>query len=140
MHFGWSQTTWPEEETRPIELGSMGRLPKGLDGTLKLYLSRYLHLVVDLQLDAPESAEGMSGRDGPTSGYGDYRTLNALGEIDEPRPIRFRISENRIFRSGELRYFDHPKFGVLAKVTRVEDEEQESAELDDTELLGYPAE
>lgn len=140
MHFGWTQTTWPEEETRPIDLGSMGRLPAGLGGTLKLYLSRFLHLVVDLQLDAPESANGMSDRSDRMSGYGDYRTLNALGEIDEPRPIRYRINENRIFRSGELRYFDHPKFGVLAKVTRVEDEVQESTELDNTELLGYPPE
>ena len=140
MHFGWTQITWPEEETRPIELVSMGQLPKGLDGTLKLYLSRYLHLVVDLQLDAPESANRMSGRDDSMSGYGDSRTVNASGEFDEVRPVRYRINENRIFRSGELRYFDHPKFGVLAKVTRVEEEEQEPAELDDTELLGYPPE
>jgi len=136
MHFGWSQITWPEEETRVLDLGSMGRLPKGLSGTLKLYLSRFLHLVLDLQLDAPES-----GANDSVSGYGDYRTLNASGDFGESRPIRYRINEDRIFRSGELRYFDHPKFGVLAKITRVEEEEEpESAELDETELLGYPAE
>ena len=140
MHFGWTQTTWPQGETRFIDLGSMGRLPKGLGGTLKLYLSRYLHLVVDLQLDAPESANVVPGRDDPRSGYGDYRTLNAMGEMDEPSPVRYRINENRIFRSGELRYFDHPKFGVLAKVTRVEEQQQEPVEPDTTELLGYPAE
>ena len=140
MHFGWSQLTWPEEETRIMELGSMGRLPAGLDGTLKLYLSRYLHLVVDLQLDAPRSVNRRSGVDDPASGYGDYRTQNALGAIDKPGPVRYRINENRIFRSGELRYFDHPKFGVLAKITRVEEEEPESVGPDDTELLGYPAE
>jgi hypothetical protein len=139
MHFGWTQTTWPQGETRDIDLGSMGRLPSGLGGTLKLYLSRYLHLVVDLQLDAPESANVVPGRDDPRSGYGDYRTLNAMGEIDEPGPVRYRINENRIFRSGELRYFDHPKFGVLARVTRVEEQEQEPGEPDATELLGYPA-
>ncbi len=136
MHFGWTQITWPEDETRAIDLGSMGRLPGGLDGSLKLYLSRFLHLVVDLQLDAPQSATRMSGADDPTSGYGDYRTLNRLGEIDGAQAIRYRINENRIFRSGELRYFDHPKFGVLARVTRVEEKEQESADLDTTELLG----
>jgi len=140
MHFGWTQTTWPQGETRDIDLGSMGRLPKGLGGTLKLYLSRYLHLVIDLQLDAPESANVVPGRDDPRSGYGDYRTLNSMGEMDEPGPVRYRINENRIFRSGELRYFDHPKFGVLAKVTRVEEQQQEAVEPDTTELLGYPAE
>jgi hypothetical protein len=48
-------------------------------------------------------------------------------------PVYYRIQENRILKNGELRYFDHPKFGVLAKVTRVEEEE----ETGDTELLGY---
>ena len=138
MHFGWTQITWPEEETRPIELGSMGRLPQGLDGTLKLYLSRFLHLVVDLQLDGPEWVDRPYGRDDPASGYGDYRTLNEFGRIDEPRPVHYRIQEDRIFRSGELRYFDHPKFGVLAKVTRVE--EEETMEPDNRELLGDTAE
>ena len=137
MHFGWTQTTWPKEETRAIELASMGRVPEGLDGTLKLYLSRFLHLVVDLKLDAPETRNPISGRDDPTSGYGDYRTRTEYRGIDEPGPVRFRINEDRIFRSGELRYFDHPKFGVLAKVMRVE--EQETAEPENLELLGYPA-
>ena len=41
-------------------------------------------------------------------------------------PVRYRIQENRILKNGELRYFDHPKFGVLAKVTRVEDEEEDA--------------
>jgi hypothetical protein len=140
MHFGWSQATWPDEETRPIELGNMGTPPKGLNGSLRLYLSRYLHLVVDLQLDAPEARDSMDS----LSTYGDYRSLNEYGDIGEPIPVRYQINENRILRSGELRYFDHPKFGVLARVTRVEDAPAETPEdLQDsteTELLGYPAE
>ncbi|MCP4301792.1 MAG: hypothetical protein GY783_14495 [Gammaproteobacteria bacterium] len=138
MHFGWTQTTWPEEETRAIELGSLARLPMGLDGNLTLYLSRYLHLVVDLQLDAPDSATRNFASDDRMSSFGDYRTLDEFGGIDEPGPVRYRIRENRILRSGELRYFDHPKFGVLAKVTRVE--EEEPSETEETELLGYPIE
>lgn len=123
MHFGWTQITWPEELTRPIQLASLARPPRGLDGTLTLYLSRFLHLVVDLELDAPNDAYVDAAR------------------FDSPvGPVRYRINENRILRNGELRYFDHPKFGVLAKVTRVEDEEEELPDLEDTELLGYPAE
>jgi len=123
MHFGWTQITWPEEQTRPVQLASLARPPQGLDGTLTLYLSRFLHLVVDLELDAPDDPYVDAAR------------------FDSPvGPVRFRINENRILRSGELRYFDHPKFGVLAKVTRVEDEQEELPDLEDTELLGYPAE
>jgi len=48
--------------------------------------------------------------------------------------VRYSIQENRILKNGELRYYDHPKFGVLAMVTRIEEEE----DLDDVgELLGY---
>lgn len=140
MHFGWSQATWPDEGTLPIELGTMGTLPEGLNGSLRLYLSRYLHLVVDLQLDAPDARQSMDSQ----SSYGDYRSLNEYGDIGDPNPVRYRISENRILRSGELRYFDHPKFGVLARVARVEDAPAEAPtdiqDSTETELLGYPAE
>jgi hypothetical protein len=33
-------------------------------------------------------------------------------------PVRYRIYEDRIMKTGDLRYFDHPRFGVVARVTR----------------------
>lgn len=140
MHFGWTQATWPDEDTLPIELETMGRPPTGLTGTLRLYLGRYLHLVVDLELDGPDAPAGSS----PPPVYGDYRSLNDLGDSAAPGPVHYRIEEDRILRSGELRYFDHPKFGALAKVTRVEETPEaaydELPDDADTELLGYPPE
>ena len=136
MHFGWTQATWPDEETLPIDLDAMGRRPAGLDGTLRLYLSRFLHLVVDLELDAPESQQSIDSR----ASYGDYSSPTEYDDLGRPGPVRYRIEEDRIFRSGELRYFDHPKFGALARVTRVEDESEESEDAMETELLGYPVE
>lgn len=113
MHFGWTQATYPAELTREIALSSLTRPAAGFDGTFKLYLSRFLHLVVDLQLDAA------------TNGAVD--TFEAVG------PVRYLIEEDRIFRSGELRYFDHPKFGVLARIKRVEETDDQPGE-----LLGDP--
>ena len=113
MHFGWTQPTYPDEEVEARPLSSFATPPDGLEGELTLYLSRYLHLTVKLQLDQPVK--------------------------DEPAsyPVRYRIEEDRIFRNGELRYFDHPKFGVLAKITRVEEEQSNPDELaDDMEMLG----
>lgn len=109
MHFGWTQATYPEEETLPIELRLFGDLPEGLDGKFTLYLSRFLHLVVDLELEAP----GQS-----STYYGDEP------DFYEQRTF-YRIQEDRIFKSGDIRYFDHPRFGVVAKITRVEEEEEE---------------
>jgi hypothetical protein len=132
MHFGWTQTTWPEEETRAIRLSSLARPPAGLNGTLRLYLSRFLHLVVDLEMDAPSSAALDAAVGEPASDSGDYRRLEG--------PVRYRINEDRIFRSGELRYFDHPKFVVLARITRVDEDSNGLSDTEDGELLGYPPE
>jgi hypothetical protein len=136
MHFGWTQATWPEEQTEAIPLALFGLPPEGLDGTLTLYLSRFLHLVVDLELRDPESPEAAEVQ--PQAGY-DYNRYDdeyGYGEAARPPdlPVYFRLQDNRILKNGELRYFDHPKFGVLAKVSRVEEEEAP----EDGELLGYP--
>jgi len=131
MHFGWTQPTYPEAETAPIELRVFGDPPAGLEGSITLYLSRYLHLVVDLALDAPIDADDSVAfdqpvySDDPTYSFGDSRPRYNDAYGRRPLPTRYRIQEDRIVKNGELRYFDHPKFGVLAKITRVEKEEED---------------
>lgn len=127
MHFGWTQPTYPPEETQARPLSSFMTPPKGLQGDLILYLSRYLHLGVNLQLDAPAANAAQDAL--MLDDFGDRAMVTY--------PVRYRIEEDRIFRNGELRYFDHPKFGVLAKITRVEEEEVEEFE---EELLGFDGE
>lgn len=123
MHFGWTQSTFPKDETQPIELRMFGEPPAGLDGSLTLYLSRYLHLVVDLALDAPEDFSISVAADEPRLAFGDSRIRYDLGFGQLAMPVRYRIQENRIIKNGDVRYFDHPKFGVVAKINRVEEEE-----------------
>ncbi len=143
MHFGWTQATWPKEETEAIPLVRFAELPEGLDGSLTLYLSRYLHLIVDLALRAPDASDAMVISGNEIARQSDPRTVDDLfdfidDENREPLPTYFRIQEDRILRNGELRYYDHPKFGVLAKVSRVEEEEEDAS--GDGELLGYGTE
>ncbi len=114
-HFGWTQSTIAGEPTEPRSLASFIRLPAGLDGELNLYLNRYLHLDVNLRLAASPNQQPEPRR---AAGFA------------ENYPIYYRISEDRIFKNGDLRYFDHPKFGVLAKITRQEESDN------NTELLG----
>lgn len=106
MHVGWTQVGSPQTDTPPMPLDVFGTPPDGLHGNFTLYLGRYLHLVVDLALDAPRSAYKFGFADRP--------------ELIEG-PVRYRIEEDRIVKNGETRYFDHPKFGVVAKVIRVEE-------------------
>jgi len=140
LHIGWTQTALPEDETPSLDLREFGQPPEGLTGDFTLYLSRYLHLVVNLELDAPETEEAvvhvgeepMHGEPYESDGYEYY------GRVLEPEPVyeplRFKINENRLFRNGEIRYYDHPKFGVVAKILRFEVEEEEDIS-DDTEFL-----
>jgi len=131
MHFSWTQAPHAQEDTTPIELAALGEAPEGLTGSLTLYLSRYLHLVVDLTLDEPVAHEEPVAIDDSVFTFSDERS--GFGhDTSAPGPVRFRIQENRIFKNGDLRYFDHPKFGVLAKITRVEEEEEEV----EPEMLG----
>ena len=53
MHVGWTQAGFPLQDTDALDLTVFGEPPVGLDGSFTLYLARYLHLVVDLSLDAP---------------------------------------------------------------------------------------
>ena len=132
LHVGWTQTVLALEETPALDLREFGEPPEGLVGTLTLYLSRYLHLVVDLEMDAPEFEQEM------------YNEVPAYEDSDhdvvlfdaEPvfEPLRYQINENRLFKNGEVRYFDHPKFGLIAKILRFEKEEEEEFP-DDTEFL-----
>lgn len=127
MHFAWTQVTRPEEETRPIELHALAQPPARLDGSFTLYLSRYLHLVIDLTLEQRSGLADPIAVDDTVSVFRDSRGGASYDGL-QPAPVRFRIAEDRIFKSGDLRYFDHPKFGVLAKITRVEEAEDEEAE------------
>jgi hypothetical protein len=134
MHFAWTQVTRPEEETQPIELQALAPPPSGLEGSFTLYLSRYLHLVVDLSLEYRADAGGSIVIYDPVTEFGDGRNGANYGEMG-PAPVHYRITEDRIFKSGDLRYFDHPKFGVLAKITRLEEPEVDRQEF---ELIGEP--
>jgi len=120
MHAAWTQTTPPKDAAPALHLRALGEPPPGLEGSITLYRGRYLHLVVDLALDASEPDSAMTATDRLIS-YSDGRVQEADGgDGFDPfaQPVRYRILEDRIMRTGDLRYFDHPRFGVVARVTR----------------------
>lgn len=88
----WVQTAEPKSSEPGMQLITPER---ELDGTLKFYLSRFLHVEMNL-LFQPQA--GVIGGDAAPS---------------------YLISEQRRVRSNEINYFDHPKFGVLVRVSPV---------------------
>ncbi|MDE0790342.1 MAG: CsiV family protein [Woeseiaceae bacterium] len=127
LHFGWTQAAHPDDEQEVQPLSSLVTPPDGLEGNLTLYLSRYLHLAVNLQLDVPI-------KEMPCS----YGNDNFEEITPKTYPVRYRIEEDRIFRIGELRYFDHPKFGVLARIIRAEEVEPAEDEIAEELTLQAP--
>ena len=130
IHAGWTQVSLDKETAEPVELSFFGETPDGLSGSLTLYLGRYLHLVVDLALDKrkDDDIEAL-GFDEPAFSFGDNRFRFGADLFEEAGPVIYRIEEDRIMRNNDVRYFDHPRFGVIAKVTRVEEPEPEDEPL-----------
>ncbi len=85
-HGGWTQAIATQSAARatplPVETRQLG-----LQGTVTLYQERFLHALVDLQLDAAE-----------------------------PGLAPARIHQERRLRSQRLHYFDHPQFGVILEI------------------------
>lgn len=130
MHFGWSQATVEQDLSRELPLARFGSPPPGLDGDLKLYLNRFLHLVVNVSKLAPDGAvpprSTRAAIEPPATRFDGAaeRTTFDRDFVVEYEPLRYRISEDRIMKNGETRYYDHPKIGVIAKVTRVEEDDE----------------
>lgn len=122
-HFGWRQPGLPQDKAIPIRLSEellnsparQGELPR-LSGTLKLILSRYLHIETDLLYREPATTvqdEGMG------SGQDLFQLAQQQDEAGRQQSLYrvYRLEQSRRMRSGELHYLDHPVFGMAIKVS-----------------------
>ncbi len=100
LHTGWVQAGLPESQAPTFNLATLGSLNPL--GTVRLYLSRFLHVELDLTYQGAAAAASAAQ---PAE----------LGEFT--LAPRYKLATERNVRSGELHYFDHPAFGVLVKVT-----------------------
>jgi hypothetical protein len=83
-HPRWTQPSEPKANAKARRIQGNGRGGE-LDGTVKFYSTRFLHLDANLVLHA----DGRS----------------------------YRLRELRRVRVQDLHYFDHPRLGILARVT-----------------------
>tara|TARA_B100000029_G_C17594218_1_gene963535 strand:- start:2106 stop:3110 length:1005 start_codon:yes stop_codon:yes gene_type:complete len=122
-HGGWIQAGLSEEKSIPMEIWKLDSLNP--IGTVKLHLSRFLHLTVALDFYSEE--------------------LKPLGIPTNLENITLtpahELRATRRARSGELHYFDHPAFGILVSVEPAPPEPELSEESNDliTPLLGPAA-
>ena len=97
LHMGWRQPGLSEDKAVAIRLD--GASSQRLSGTLKLVLSRYLHINTDLIYREPRTGEDTSG------------------VSTQPRYQAYNLKQSRRMRSRELHYLDHPLFGMAIMVT-----------------------
>lgn len=124
---------------RPVEIHP-------LDGTVRLVVSRYLHVYTDLYFTAPvdwtdlpvapeaesdtdaEQANADStstGEDSKTTGLD--TTMIARGPNGRAM-LSYPFAQHRRMRSGELHYLDHPVLGMLIRVDRAEEAGEDDIE------------
>lgn len=102
VHTGWAQPGLPEADAQPFDLKVLG-MPNP-SGTIRVHLTRFLHVTLDLTYQADSAGPVLAANDG-------------LGEL--ALAPRYRLTATRNVRSNELHYFDHPAFGVIVRITPV---------------------
>lgn len=124
-HVRWTQ---PAEAKSTSPLMRIQTADGELDGTLVFYMSRFLHVDVKLLLKDIEASEKLAKASEDSlaeaaNSARDVKTDAIKTEVmaAENTTLAYRIDESRRVRSDEINYFDHPKFGVLVKVTPMEE-------------------
>lgn len=94
LHKRWTQSAESKSTGPAVQLTTP---ENDVTGTIKFYLARFLHVELNVLYQPQTGAIG--GAENAATGY--------------------LISEQRRVKSNDLNYFDHPKFGVLLRVSPV---------------------
>lgn len=108
-HAAWLQQGLTEGG-QGVTIDLEGQLGPALAGSARVTRSRFVHLQLDLEYlsdgAVPLPVASAQGEDGLPV----VRTLVP----------RYRLVQQRRMRNGEVHYFDHPAFGVIATIHRLE--------------------
>lgn len=115
LHFGWTQTA-PDLEGAyafPVDNATRSR-PKDITGSITLYKERFVHLVLDLELATPDAYPEEQERV-----YDQLDQTYDNSSIVARVPATHKLKESRRIRGSNAQYFDHPQFGVIAKIRKI---------------------
>ena len=107
---GWEQRLTNEQNAFPVNLRSIKNTLGKFDGNIKFYESSGGRLRLSVDIEMYEKIE--------------IPANESDGELHEQQINSYKISNDKEMRYDELRYFDHPKFGLIAKI-----QEQQPSEL-----------
>jgi hypothetical protein len=134
-HFGWTQRSLSKRQALPIKITS-NQFSDSLtpSGEIKLYVSRFLHMQVDLEASRCEYSSGQNvtqesvSQEKNNDAALDKQLENGTSQLEAQNTDVMRdnnsctnqvylFKQNRKMRSRELHYIDNPVFGLLVYVT-----------------------
>ncbi len=118
-HFGWIQPKMSENRALPIMITKDPYDENMPEGEIRLYVSRFLHMNVDL---AQTECIPLQKRPGEavykaTSSSGSTTTYS--GQTSECIEHTYQFKQRRKMRSKELHYLDNPVFGMLVYISPI---------------------
>ncbi len=138
LHTAWNQPAFDAETKRAVYLHDRLPLPfagaervsedsadgpnnYSLYGTLRVYVSRFLHVDLDLIYRIPQQVTYYEKIDQMKSSI--FQSVEDTKFTTSSEPVvtvaqrGYRLKESRRIKSKELHYFDHPLYGVLLLTT-----------------------
>ena len=106
---GWEQRLTNEQNAFPVNLRSIKNTLGKFDGNIKFYESSGGRLRLSVDIEMYEKIE--------------ISANESDSELYEQQINTYKISNDKEMRYDELRYFDHPKFGLIAKIQKKEPSE-----------------
>jgi hypothetical protein len=110
FHEAWTQFGYPDRKVKRVLLESANPYGSSVLGTLRFYKTRFAHVEFDLQLEKAI----------PQRVKQSFIENQKISANNLPDQWRFNLQESRKIRPGELHYLDHPLFGVLVQISKIE--------------------
>ncbi len=110
-HQSWRIFGHPANRATPIKIENFPTASHQtkLLGTMTFHKSRFAHVRLNLQIE----------RKMPNRVKQDFAAYNKIPFSNLPQHWRFEINESRRIRTSELHYIDHPLFGALVRIKRL---------------------
>lgn len=118
-HFGWTQPSLSENRALPILITKSPYNVNMPEGEIKLHVSRFLHMNIDLAQTECVAVKHKPGEAvyEPNSTAGSTTTYTGHTSICTEYTYQFK--QHRKMRSKELHYLDNPVFGMLVYITPI---------------------
>jgi hypothetical protein len=110
VHLGWIQTTKSAANAVPYQIHIRDQGRDDVTGSITLYRERYLHLELDLALDPAVDEYGTES---------DFYSGDITGDTHASGRKQHKLTESRRIQASSSHYFDHPLFGVIARIQRI---------------------